>query len=257
MPRRSGTGWLDPNSDLSRRAEQSSPSRPKITAFCKIDTLGSGSSYAHEASHLNAIKRLTRFGLDERSHVGVNSPMPIRRQLRWLYPIDWPQISAAVRFTRAGGRCEHCGRPHGRTIVHLGDGRWWDEQAGVWRSGKGRVLSTLVAPVGKEPGLPTTKVSLATAHLDHDPGNNRPRNLKALCQRCHMLHDGEEHRRRRWLTLRMRKAMGDLFSDLTRWAGDTEPLRDERIFQLRAADRSGRCPHIVATLFNVATQLST
>jgi hypothetical protein len=62
----------------------------------------------------------------------------------------------------------------------------------------------------------TTKVVLATAHLDHDPTNNRPRNLKALCQRCHMIHDRDEHRRRRWLTLRMRKAIGDLFLGLYR-----------------------------------------
>ena len=54
-----------------------------------------------------------------------------------------------------------------------------------------------------------TRVVLATAHLDHDPTNNRPGNLKALCQRCHMLHDRQEHRRRRLLTLRQRKALGD------------------------------------------------
>ena len=59
-----------------------------------------------------------------------------------------------------------------------------------------------------------TRVVLATAHLDHDPTNNRPRNLKALCQRCHMLHDRQEHQRRRWLTLRRRKALGDLFLGL-------------------------------------------
>ena len=58
----------------------------------------------------------------------------------------------------------------------------------------------------------TTRVVLATAHLDHDSTNNRQRNLAALCQRCHILHDGEEHRRRRWLTHRMRRAMGDLFT---------------------------------------------
>jgi hypothetical protein len=59
-------------------------------------------------------------------------------------------------------------------------------------------------------------VVLAAAHLDHDPTNNRLRNLKALCQRCHMLYDREEHRRRRLLTLRMRNAMGDLFLGLYR-----------------------------------------
>ncbi|BAR47355.1 hypothetical protein Maq22A_2p42680 (plasmid) [Methylobacterium aquaticum] len=29
-------------------------------------------------------------------------------------------------------------------------------------------------------------------------------------QRCHMLHDRDEHQRRRWLTVFRRKAMGDL-----------------------------------------------
>jgi hypothetical protein len=57
----------------------------------------------------------------------------------------------------------------------------------------------------------TTRVVLAAAHRDHDPTNNKPRNLAALCQRCHLLHDKEEHRRRRWLTLFRRKALGDLF----------------------------------------------
>ena len=46
---------------------------------------------------------------------------------KYLYPIDWPQISHWVRFVRAGGRCQICGRPHGETVRHLGDGRWWDE----------------------------------------------------------------------------------------------------------------------------------
>ena len=43
-----------------------------------------------------------------------------------------------------------------------------------------------------EQGQKTTKVFLAAAHLNHDPGDNRPRNLRAFCQRCHMLHDREE-----------------------------------------------------------------
>lgn len=49
--------------------------------------------------------------------------MPIRRHHRWLYPIDWRELSDAIRFRRAGGRCEGCGRPHGRAVLHLGDGR--------------------------------------------------------------------------------------------------------------------------------------
>ena len=44
---------------------------------------------------------------------------------------------------------------------------------------------------------------LAAAHLDHD---------LAHCQRGYLLHDRPEYRRRIRLTLRRRKALGDLFS---------------------------------------------
>lgn len=136
--------------------------------------------------------------------------MPIRRELRHFYPIDWKQLSAVIRFDRAKGRCETCGRPHGRQVQHLGDGRWYDEDRQAWRDGRGRALPRLRLLLD-DAAIKWTKVVLATAHLDHDPTNNPPRNLKALCQRCHMLHDVEEHRRQRWLTLRARKALGDLF----------------------------------------------
>ena len=39
--------------------------------------------------------------------------MPIKPELRYFYPIDWPQISHWVRFVRAKGRCQVCGRPRG------------------------------------------------------------------------------------------------------------------------------------------------
>ena len=134
--------------------------------------------------------------------------MPIRPEHRWLYPIDWHELSQAIRFGRAKGRCETCGRPHGLEVRHLGDGRWWDEAAATWRTGDGRILKGRPAP---STYAPVTRVILPAAHLDHDPTNNRPGNLKALCQRCHILHDREEHGRRRRLTYRTRKALGDLF----------------------------------------------
>ncbi len=67
-------------------------------------------------------------------------------------------------------------------------------------------------PGPRLPGwLRVTRVVLACAHLDHDPGHNRPRNLAALCQRCHMLHDAPEHRRTRWRKRFARRAAGALF----------------------------------------------
>ena len=71
--------------------------------------------------------------------------MPIKPELRWYYPIDWPQISHWVRFVRAKGRCQVCGRPHGEAVQHLGDGRWWDEQLQTWRDGSG-LQSPLACP---------------------------------------------------------------------------------------------------------------
>lgn len=135
--------------------------------------------------------------------------MPIRPEHRWLYPIDWEQLSAWVRFERAQGRCERCGRPHKQVVFHLGDGRWWDAMAGVWRDGAGRKLRSRPAHALFYARM--THVVLATAHLDYDPTNNAPRNLSALCQRCHMLHDAVEHRRRRWWNRFRRCALGDLF----------------------------------------------
>ena len=67
-----------------------------------------------------------------------------------------------------------------------------------------------LAGLGPAHCLPTTRVVLASAHLDHDPGHNRARNLAALCQRCHMLHDAPEHRRMRWRKRFARRAMRDL-----------------------------------------------
>ena len=135
--------------------------------------------------------------------------MPIRPEHRWLYPIDWPQLSARIRFGRAEGRCEHCRRPHAASILHLGDGRWWDEAIGRWRDDVGRAVAT--PPENRAPDVRTTRVVLACAHLNHDPTDNRPRNLAALCQRCHMRHDAPEHRRRRWLNAFRLRAWRDLF----------------------------------------------
>lgn len=149
--------------------------------------------------------------------------MPIAREHRWLYPIDWRELSNLVRFTRAKGRCEHCQRPHGHDVLHLGNGTWWDEDAVIWRDGKGRGLrlptpSELVQAqpglVGIDPPawLRLTHVVLASAHLNHNPSDNRLRNLAALCQRCHMMHDAPEHRRRRWFNAFRLRAMSDLFA---------------------------------------------
>jgi hypothetical protein len=51
--------------------------------------------------------------------------MPIRPELLPLYPPHWRELSSHVRFERAGGKCQGCGRPHLALLRSLPDGRWF------------------------------------------------------------------------------------------------------------------------------------
>ena len=75
---------------------------------------------------------------------GRGCMMPIRPQLRWLYPIDWPQLSALIRFDRSKGRCEGCGRRMARSCTT------WVTADGTTRSGRCGV----VGGAGRCPGAP-------------------------------------------------------------------------------------------------------
>jgi len=114
--------------------------------------------------------------------------MPIRPENRSRYPKDWKQISERIRFGRAGGRCEcegHCGIEHGdRCVARHGD---------------------------RHPDT-NSIVVLTVAHLDHEPENCHPGNLKAMCQRCHNRYDMPN--RRAGIAERKRAAMNmtDLFA---------------------------------------------
>jgi hypothetical protein len=135
--------------------------------------------------------------------------MPIRPALRPLYPPNWPELSRRIRFERADGRCQACGRPHGRVVRCLPDGRWFDPDGRTWRDGKGRPARW--PDLEQVARMRQTRIVLAAAHLDHDPANNRLRNLRAMYQRCHLIHDRTYHAAQRWMTYRARYAIGDLF----------------------------------------------
>jgi hypothetical protein len=119
----------------------------------------------------------------------------------------------------------------------LPDGRWFDPRQRTWRDRRGREACW--------PGLKalirarTTRVVLAAAHLDHNPPNNRRRNLRALCQRCHLIHDRGPHRRQRWITWRRRYAIGDLFlgfyAELTRAIARHRPAGRGHLYERQGA----------------------
>jgi 5-methylcytosine-specific restriction endonuclease McrA len=138
--------------------------------------------------------------------------MPIKPENRSRYPKDWPAISADVKM-RARWRCEFCGVPHGQ----LG-GR---SPAGVWHAARpiGQKNLRLEWPepgtfahcAGYDAPLRIVRIVLTTAHLDHQPENCDPSNLKALCQRCHNRHDQPHRKANAAATHRAKKAVGDLF----------------------------------------------
>src|SRR3954469_8653485 len=74
------------------------------------------------------------------------------------YHKKWRLISYLVRVRRAKNKCEQCGALHGAPHPVTG-----------------------------------TIVILTTAHLDRNRQNNRFWNLKALCNRCHLMHDMPQH----------------------------------------------------------------
>ncbi|MCJ2049408.1 hypothetical protein, partial [Methylobacterium sp. J-070] len=119
--------------------------------------------------------------------------MPIRPEHRFFYPIDWPQLSAVIRFRRAGGCCEGCGRPHGQKVYCLSYVLFFY-----------LYLSPLSNPNPPQPTSPHihyylfsffifTNFFLSSSHLYHYTSNNSSTNLSAFCQRCHMNHDRSEH----------------------------------------------------------------
>jgi hypothetical protein len=119
---------------------------------------------------------------------------PIRPENRDLYPADWPDISREIRFVRAAGRCEcegECGRgTHGQSRcpnVHRGE---------AYGTG--------------------SEVILTTAHLNHQPQDCRPQNLRAMCNGCHLHYDRDHHAQTRADTRRRAaEAAGQLTFDTT------------------------------------------
>jgi len=96
------------------------------------------------------------------------------------YPNDWKAISARIR-ARSGGRCEcesHCG-------LHTTTGRCREINGQPAKWAKGKVVLTVAhLGVAKPDGAKGDK---------HDKTDCRDENLKAMCQRCHLRFDLDEH----------------------------------------------------------------
>ena len=112
------------------------------------------------------------------------------------YPPDWKQISLRIR-ERDGWHCKWCGVKNGAIGARDKYGAWHDEDA-IWslNSTDGYDL------FGEYPKI--IRIVLTVAHLGvaypdgrdgnkHDKRDCRDENLAALCQRCHLNYDRDEH----------------------------------------------------------------
>jgi hypothetical protein len=139
--------------------------------------------------------------------------MPIRPENKDRYPKNWPEISARIR-ERAGNKCEECSVPNYQLGGRAPDGTWHKA------SPLGEKLLKLEWPqpgdfgwcvgYGASP-LRIVRIVLTVAHLNHQPEDCRPENLRCWCQRCHNRHDAVERRRGTQARARLKRASGDLF----------------------------------------------
>lgn len=161
--------------------------------------------------------------------------MPISAANQKRYPPEWPQIRLQV-LERAKWRCEHPGCRAAQYAV----GRWLarDGEQAVWTPIVGNTPA--VTPDDREmhaagegrkaDGMPWTYrdaraflerfawdepqpiiIVLTVAHLNHQPEDCRPENLRAWCQRHHLAYDLEHHQQNARATRRARRAIGELF----------------------------------------------
>jgi hypothetical protein len=125
--------------------------------------------------------------------------MPIRADLRQFYGREWREITRPRILARAGDRCELCGKPNHRHLYVFpvpADQVWaYRRYADTWHSCTHNGLKANFQLCGRE--ARRIRVVLTIAHLNHQPGDDRDQNLKALCQWCHLNHDRKQHRETR------------------------------------------------------------
>lgn len=112
------------------------------------------------------------------------------------YPTNWKAISKRIR-ERDGNRCAWCGVANGAVGYREPDGRFVQLAASKEQAGMDVEYAAL-------DGVKVITIVLTVAHLgvphpDGTPGNKhdkhdcRDENLAALCQKCHLCYDRDEH----------------------------------------------------------------
>lgn len=119
--------------------------------------------------------------------------MPISAEKRALYPSNWKAIRASI-LERADHKCEECGVENHAVGYREADGTFVPISDEALHNG-----------VAEADCLKLLQIVLTISHTDHDPTNNAPENLRALCQRDHLRHDAAHHAQNAAATRRARR----------------------------------------------------
>lgn len=114
---------------------------------------------------------------------GKGGYMPIKPENKKLYPKNWKEIRRQI-LERAKHKCEFCGVENYSEGYRTKDGKF------IKSEGMQQEADML-------DGEKIIRIILTIAHLDHNPQNNNPENLRALCQKCHLNYDIEHHKQTR------------------------------------------------------------
>lgn len=137
--------------------------------------------------------------------------MPIKPENRSRYPDNWSEIRAAI-LARAGNCCEQCKVANGKRIARGAGpfaGTYQTDDAEVYDAETGEHIARVRMSEYQVKNM--VQIVLTIAHLDHQPENCDPENLRAWCQMHHLRHDAKHHAETARATRRERLAVADLF----------------------------------------------
>lgn len=139
------------------------------------------------------------------------------------YPANWKSEIRPAIMSRAGSRCEICGVAHYSVVK-------WDKTIRQWERACGNIYIDEIGANGAKTYQEARQLAaewnssfndeddrgwivivLTIAHLNHDVTDNRPENLKALCQRCHNNHDKDYRKQNAKTTIATKRGLIDLF----------------------------------------------
>lgn len=116
------------------------------------------------------------------------------------YPPNWKTEIRPVVLLRAKNCCEECGIENYSVGYRDSTGEF--KKCHNWLYKESQYTPE---------GFKVIKIVLTIAHIDHDITNNDPANLKALCQRCHLSLDRDQHRQSSRKTINKKKGLQELF----------------------------------------------